>query len=181
MASPSSGGRDWNNRAWSSWGRGLLEGAGLIRTWRVRDLRKGSGILKPEELRLGASTPLKSRNFGPSLQVGEHNLHFVSKVRSWWGGLCLLFPHFKSLPRFPILSVPLHHPPSLSSLPVSAARFSFSPVRTSWATTSPLRMTRPLFPLPSSPNLAGSTAAGEEVGKGRRGREGGGGHLHRST
>lgn len=37
------------------------------------------------KLRLESGTLLKSRNFGPSLQVGEHNLHFVSKVRSRWG------------------------------------------------------------------------------------------------
>lgn len=32
---------------------------------------------------------LKSPNFGPSLQVGEHSLHFVSKVRSWWEPMSL--------------------------------------------------------------------------------------------
>lgn len=45
----------------------------------------GSGISKPEELRLGAGTFLKSRKFGPSLQVGEHNLHFVSKIQLFSG------------------------------------------------------------------------------------------------
>lgn len=68
-------------------------------------------------------------------------------------------------------SLSLHHPLSLSSLPVSAARFSFSPARTSWVTTSPSRMTRPLCPPPSSPSLAVSTAAGEDVrGGGETGR-----------
>ena len=75
-----------------------------------RELRKGSGILTPEALRLGASTLLESQNFGPFLQVGEHNLHFISKVRRWWGSLSPL-PHFKSLPLFPILFPPFHHPP----------------------------------------------------------------------
>lgn len=39
------------------------------------------------KLRLESGTLLESRNFGPSLQVGEHNLHFVSKVRSLWGSV----------------------------------------------------------------------------------------------
>ena len=74
-----------------------LEGAGLEllgagspesgrsqhRPGTKRELRKGSGILTLEALRLGASTLLESQNFGPFLQVGEHNLHFISKVRRW--------------------------------------------------------------------------------------------------
>lgn len=42
-------------------------------------------------------------------------------------------------------------------------RFSFSQAPTFWATTFPLRMTKPLCLLPSIPSHAGSTVAGEQV------------------
>lgn len=61
-------------------------------------------------------------------------------------------------------------------IPVSGPRFSFSRAPTSWETTSHSRMTRPLFPPPSSRSPVVSTAAGEDVREGRlRGAGGGGG------
>lgn len=44
-----------------------------------------------------------------------------------------------------------------------SSRFSFSQAPTFWATTFPLRMTKPLCLLPSIPSHAGSTVAGEQV------------------
>lgn len=59
-------------------------------------------------------------------------------------------------------------------IPVFGPRFSFSRAPTSWETTSHSRMTRLLFPPPSSPSPAVSTAAGEDVKELRlRGAEGG--------
>lgn len=73
-----------------------------------RELRKGSGILTLEALRLGASTLLESQNFGPFLQVGEHNLHFISKVRRWWGAS--VSPSFKISPSLPHSLLPTPSP-----------------------------------------------------------------------
>lgn len=70
-------GRGWKTRAGSA-GAGPL-GRGGANT----GLSDGIAVERVGKLRLEAGTLLKSRNFGPSLQVGEHNLHFVSKVRSW--------------------------------------------------------------------------------------------------
>lgn len=84
-------------------------------------------------------------------------------------GASVSSPSFKISPSLPHSLPSTHHPPSLSPLPASAARFSFSPAPTSWVTTSLLKMTRDLCPPPSSPSLAESTAAGEDVGKGRLG------------
>lgn len=82
-------------------GAGPLEGAELIRICVLGELLLGSRILKPEELRLVAGALLKSPNFGPSLQVGEHSLHFVSKVRSC-GSPCLSpLPSFQISPPLP--------------------------------------------------------------------------------
>uniref|UniRef100_A0A8C9M8H0 Beta/gamma crystallin 'Greek key' domain-containing protein n=1 Tax=Panthera tigris altaica TaxID=74533 RepID=A0A8C9M8H0_PANTA len=48
-------------------------------------LRSGSAVERVGKLRLESGTLLESRNFGPSLQVGEHNLHFVSKIQFFSG------------------------------------------------------------------------------------------------
>lgn len=83
-------------------GRGIWEGAGSVPgkyAGRVLYCQVGGIEAKRNEQGLGLAASL-SLETAPSLQVGEHDLHFVSKVRR-------RFPHFKALTPFASLPVPL--------------------------------------------------------------------------